>query len=272
MRKLLLSASVCALISGITSCSHFGGEKFELATYAAADSVSTPDDGIARAAISIESPIHNSVVADSVNAWILQSVNAICSSVGINLPAADKVDQTLADNFVKTVMTDFRSQLSDPEWAPIGLDMSVAFTCDTVTDRFASFLNATYTYMGGAHGSMLYYGRTINLKDASWITWDMIPRDKDEAFLKLVLENLASQYFESSEAEAVGQLFLPDSDTLPYPVADPLFSADGLQVIYQQYEIGPYAIGSPSCVIPYDRLRDFIRPELADLIPAGEEE
>lgn len=270
MKKLLFTVAISALMAGIAGCGRFGGEKFELATYEAADSVSTPAGGEAVAEISIESPIHHSVTADSVNAWIRQSVNTICNSTDIEFQATGDIDQATADNFVKAVMTNFKSQLNDPEWAPMGLSLSVDFQCDTVTDRFASFLNTTYSYMGGAHGSTLYYGRTINLADASWITWDMIPRDKDEAFLKLVLQELAKQYFECSETEAVQQLFLPEDGALPYPAADPLFSTDGLMVIYQQYEIGPYAIGSPTCIISYDRLRDFIRPELADLLPAAD--
>lgn len=275
MKKILLAASAVFLLSVTGGCDKikqfFSSEKFPVENVAAADSVTTSDGLFAKVEIDMDVPRNGSASADSIKEWILQSCRSVCESSGLPVPADGKLDQAYADSFVRNISADFNRQLSDPEWAPMGLSLSISFPCDTVTDRFATYFSTTDIYLGGAHGSYLCFGRTIILEDARWLTWDMIPRAKDQDFLRMVLGELASQYFETSEQEAVQGMFLPDNGELPFPVCDPVLTDKGLMVIYQQYEIAPYSAGLPSCLIPYDRLKQFVTPEAAALFPADVE-
>lgn len=268
MKKFLLSVPVLMMLLLAGSCGKFGSANFETETFAASDSVTTEAGNTAVVKIHIESPSHNSVAADSINAWIIQSCKSICDNSDLPAPQSDKVDQAYADNFVKGVMSNFSKQLEDPEWAPPGLELSTSFTCDTVTDRFVTYDNQTYIFLGGAHGSFLVFGRTLILENASWLTWNIIPKAKEQEFLTLVLNELAKQYFETTPEEAKAGMFLPENGELPFPVADPVLTDKGLLVTYQQYEIAPYAAGLPQCVIPYDVLAGFVTPETAALFPA----
>ncbi|MBO6068986.1 MAG: DUF3298 domain-containing protein, partial [Bacteroidales bacterium] len=60
-------------------------------------------------------------------------------------------------------------------------------------------------------------------------------------------------------------LFL-DGDTIPFPVWTPSPTEDGLCFTYQQYEIAAYAMGMPSFVIPYDKVKPYLTPEALDLL------
>lgn len=272
MKQILIAAASAILLTLAGSCDrikHIGNsDRFPVENVSAADSLTSADGHNAKVAIDIDVPKLNSVTADSIKAWILQSCKSICESAELPAPSSNKLNQEYADNFVKNISGNFAKQLSSPEWAPMGLSLTTSFTCDTVTDRFVTYMGDADLYLGGAHGSYLCFGRTIVLENARWLTWDIIPDAQDQAFLSLVLKELSSQYFETTPEEAVKNMFLPANKELPFPVTDPILTDKGLLVIYQQYEIAPYSSGLPQCVISYDRLKSFVTPQTAALFPA----
>ena len=45
---------------------------------------------------------------------------------------------------------------------------------------------------------------------------------------------------------------------LPLPETEPWLTKEGLQLVYQQYEIGPYAVGMPTVQIPFTKLKSLL--------------
>ena len=60
-------------------------------------------------------------------------------------------------------------------------------------------------------------------------------------------------------------LFINDN-TIPLPACTPALTNQGLKFIYQQYEIGPYALGMVNFTVPYDKIKKFMTGEAAKLI------
>ena len=48
---------------------------------------------------------------------------------------------------------------------------------------------------------------------------------------------------------------------LPLPITDPWITSNGVEFIYQQYEIAAYACGMPNVTLPLDALKELLTPE-----------
>ena len=59
---------------------------------------------------------------------------------------------------------------------------------------------------------------------------------------------------------------MDESTTIPLPNTPPALTDKGISIIYQQYEIAPYAAGLPSFYIPYDKAADILTPAAKELI------
>lgn len=74
---------------------------------------------------------------------------------------------------------------------------------------------------------------------------------------KLIRQGLRENFNVASDDDLRPMLF--DEEYLysaPLPQCPRLFIDKGVRFIYNRYEIAPYAAGSPSFVIPYDKLKD----------------
>lgn len=116
-----------------------------------------------------------------------------------------------------------------------------------------SYQLENYNYTGGAHGGRYVTFATFRKDDGRIFGWDMIKHDSIFAVREMIKEHIKS-YFNATTDEDLKQCLLLDNAnlyTFPLPVAPPVLTAEGLQVIYQQYEIAPYVAGNPTCTIPY---------------------
>ena len=68
-----------------------------------------------------------------------------------------------------------------------------------------------------------------------------------------------------SEKDLNDHLFV-DNGVIPIPAHAPYLAADGVHFIYQQYEIGPYAIGMVSFTVPYAEIKQYPSKEALQLV------
>ena len=113
-------------------------------------------------------------------------------------------------------------------------------------------------YSGGAHGWHIALGQTFRKSDGRRIDYDIFREESKDELAQLVRDNLFTQFFESDKEEFENGLLIENPDFFPLPESAPYFTADGVNFIYQQYEIAPYALGLPSCVISYDLIEPFL--------------
>ena len=117
-----------------------------------------------------------------------------------------------------------------------------------------------YTFTGGAHGmnvvSSLNWDtrvqRVVDLKD--WL----LP-NRESAFWQEA--KLAHQHWLARQPDAQSL-----ADGWPFDKTDVMaLLPTGLALKYQPYSIGPYAMGTPEIVIPYERLTGIFKPDYLPL-------
>lgn len=133
------------------------------------------------------------------------------------------------------------------------------------TGKVLTYAGSIYTYTGGAHGSTVSFGSTFRTDNGKALGWDMFRSDSLVAIKNMVKEAIKTQYFKAGNN--FSDYLLVKENEFPLPQTAPRFVKDGIEFIYQQYEIAPYAEGMPSCVLPYPTLIPSLIESVVPLVP-----
>lgn len=126
-------------------------------------------------------------------------------------------------------------------------------------------------YLGGAHGSSAqqYYNFDIPNKKRVELNDIIVPNQKaaleakaHDAFKVWVMDSQLANSTE--EYEQTWKFKLSDNYYL---------GKDGLILQYAEYEIGPYVVGLPRLMLPYEQLKGILKPQyfpVSDEVPASE--
>jgi len=136
------------------------------------------------------------------------------------------------------------------------------------TNSFLTYEIDRYEYMGGPHGTGTKTGQTFRKRDGRRLTWNDIKSWGMPELNEMVVDGLKKYLDISTNGELQEALFV-SINPLPCPSTQPLFGPDGIIVRYQPYEIGPYAMGMPECVIPYEKLKTMMTKRLYKEIVEG---
>lgn len=132
---------------------------------------------------------------------------------------------------------------------------STSVTCKVITnqhDIFSLSINVLYDNYGAAHPTntsvVLNFdaltGNVITLKDLMFVGFEN------------KLNSIAEKIFVEENGEE-GWDFKPGKFRLCNDFA---ITAEGLHFYFDNYEIGPYVMGAPEVLLPYDKISDLIRP------------
>ena len=156
------------------------------------------------------------------------------------------------------------------------LYFSQSITVAAQTGSYVTYTDTCEQYLGGAHGISAMGGVTFRKSDGRRFGHEMLRNTDTEAFRQLLKEGLR-QYFSEGGADAttdklLAQMLLTEGsvDYLPLPKAVPYLMPDGVAFVYQPYEIAPYAAGSPSFTIPYDKARPFLTQTVLKMVDASQ--
>lgn len=119
----------------------------------------------------------------------------------------------------------------------------------------------------------MFQPATFSKADGTMLTWDnTIKRDDEQAVIALIKRELANQFFTPESGWTMDEGLLVSPDSIKLPVTPPLFDDEGLVVTYQQYEISPYAVGMPSCVLPLDSIAGDLTPTARAIVMPDDSE
>lgn len=130
----------------------------------------------------------------------------------------------------------------------------------------------SYIFTGGAHGSTHVSAILVDLRSGNAVE----PADvfASSAPWQRTLAGMARADLKKQFVERPGfpEALEPDKfDKLVRDSERYLFKAGALELIFNQYEVGPYAAGIYTVTIPYERLAGLLRPDgLVQLAPVGE--
>lgn len=217
-------------------------------------------------------PVADDAASDSIRQWIADVMSAsaateqtpkaftVTGAASIPAMAREVADSLLAMS--RRDFVDLKSDIPDQ----VGMLYTFEFSADTVaiTPTYATLGFSGYTFVGGAHGSAYFIPAVFALPSGRQISWDdLIATGRQAELLDMIRRALMEQYFEVSTNEAFADMLLVSPSEIQLPAAGPVLTPRGLDVIYQQYEIAPYAAGMPSCTIPMADLRPLLNPSLS---------
>lgn len=149
-------------------------------------------------------------------------------------------------------------------------DIDIAQQHDSILGdsvKYVIYTCESYVYYGGPHGG--YDVTYLTLDKSNGFLMDFVPQSAEAALQPLIKKGLV-KYFNGNDAgvtEAnLKDCLLIDSDTIPLPVTTPCPTPDGLFFVYAQYEIAPYAAGTPSFTIPYKDILPYLNEDAKALL------
>jgi hypothetical protein len=176
---------------------------------------------------------------------------------------SDLVAKTV-DDVIKKAKDDIMTSVSG-DFVPGSGQYELDITYDTVShsDDIYTLLLTVYQYMGGAHGSQAILPYTFDLKNNKLLTLDDIFTNTSDA-LKLI-EPIAQQAVKTAIGADMVQEDMLTAGTAPTVDNYQFFSLDkdSITFYFQQYQVGPYAIGIQKVTIPFLALSSILKPGIA---------
>ena len=150
--------------------------------------------------------------------------------------------------------------------APLSFEGSIRLE-DNAT-KYVTYDIASYVYLGGAHGSSM--SRKVNIiKETGRVLETSVDTTKTKELQPLLRRGVIDYFKECGEEisdDNLNDMLFVDNGIIPLPACTPALTGQGLKFIYQQYEIGPYALGMVSFTVSYDKIKKFMTEEAAKLI------
>ena len=166
--------------------------------------------------------------------------------------------ESMARHYLTNYMKEIKEERKDYDGEmPFERDLKVWRSYET--DRLVTINVQMYQYSGGAHGGTFCYGLSFRKSDGRQMGMNTLNNlVGDEGWSSMQKEGLM-EYFDVKTDSALQDCLL-DVETyfIPAPQMAPYFSEKGLEFVYQQYEIAPYAAGLPSYTIPYRSLDKYL--------------
>ena len=158
-------------------------------------------------------------------------------------------------------------------WTP---DIAMFVMKQHETKRYVTYLSSYMSYLGGPHGGGVEYGATFNKKTGKKLK-NVLKPHSEKALQPILREGVAS-YFRDIESHnekdkakieaevklQMESLFI-ENGIIPLPHNTAYLSPKGVVFIYSFYEIGAYVIGTPTFVVPYNKIKNFLTPEVRHL-------
>lgn len=299
MKRIMLWAGVPVIVTILVSMASCGGRSVRDGGAGAGDNDTIDNDTVSvsfttdsvecedslsvggcKATMSVSGlyPAEDGSAADSVRAWVARHLSFAAGSTDtplFNPTAADIADgRKLASATVAALMDMSRTNFEEFERDSITMsyEFESHFSPVFVSDSLLTYSYSGYVYLGGAHGGAIGVGQTFNRNNGEALTFaNTIQPTALDALKGMIRRALWTQYFKPDAASdginSLREALLIDPDTLPLPASAPEFMADGLHIIYQQYEIACYAAGMPAVVLSYDSVAPLIRPSVRPLLP-----
>ena len=123
-------------------------------------------------------------------------------------------------------------------------------------------------FLGGAHGSALC--RPVNIVKATGkvlaATVDTLKQKALQPILRRgVKESISKAENRKIKDSDLQNMLFVEHGIIPLPATVPVLTPEGLRFVYQQYEIGPYALGMVEFTVPYADVKSCLTKEAVEL-------
>ncbi|MCR4823803.1 MAG: DUF3298 and DUF4163 domain-containing protein [Bacteroidales bacterium] len=193
-------------------------------------------------------------VKDKINNHIIRTqILSGEDETGADVPAACKIwEESLVDGY-KTDTDDFIDEYDEQQAWMFDWEFKITgkFTSACKARKLQSYCAESSDYTGGAHGMYGIYYTVFDLRTGDAVT-------EKELFLDGCEEEL-SELLDESMLNSLGE---EDREYLfagPTPNGNFYVDDAGVNWVYNPYEIAPYAMGTITVSLTWDKLKPFLR-------------
>lgn len=258
--KKILPLLCIALLMGACKTKH---ESLSWETAQWTDSVAIDkgsNHSTAGVSISIEYPANgDQALTESISAWICEQLG---DSTHAYLHDITGLVSTTGTSILKQNEAEILDCIGDDEEA--GYCMPYTYECEGKVcyedETYITLYIKSYQYTGGAHGGADFYAATFRKADGHRMDWDLMEGMSQKEIRQAIIKGLYTYFEVDNEPDLRDCLMIFTEDGLdidnlsldeylPLPQAAPYLTKEGVQIIYQQYEIACYAAGMPECTV-----------------------
>lgn len=131
-------------------------------------------------------------------------------------------------------------------------ESSIAIAPEFENSDYVTLCCTDYKYWGGAHGMTYVDYVTFRKSDGKRMEWSLL-QGVDEGTIVENIKTGLREYFEADDDEDLLDYLLIEADefynNFPLPKMAPYLTQDGVEVLYQLYEIAPYVAGTPMATV-----------------------
>jgi hypothetical protein len=169
--------------------------------------------------------------------------------------------EQIMDDFINSYKNDVENQKDIyKDWNPVWF-FNKNILVDHNFNGIVSLTNVVDQFLGGAHPTAYIELLSIDMKKGKIIKLDDILKPGYKKNLTAIAEKIFRKSWKlapNADLDTAG-FFLENNK---FYLNDNFYiQPNGLKFKFNQYEIAPYALGSPEIIIPYGQLKDLIRPD-----------
>lgn len=183
--------------------------------------------------------------------------------------------QTVVDHYGKTcydrLVAVYKDLTSNNQLDRIVLSYDARLSKTDETAGYITYTATVYTYLDGAHGSTLKQVENISKQTGKVVnhTVDSLQLKALQPLMRKGVLSYLNSNMDKDEQVAdkdLGSYLFIDNGIIPLPSLAPVLTRNGLHFVYQQYEIGPYALGIVEFTVPYQDIKPMMTAEARSLI------
>lgn len=256
MMALLMAVVACKQSEGAPG----GAQVTTQAGMADTASYTSPDEYLI---VHIKAERPSETLALAVGEWLDEAL-------GGYYPGNARNVQQMVDFYGKA-WSDSLSKIADEVGPGMYLEYEAVMEKAWENDQVVTYTLKTFQGLGGAHPSSGFEGATFRKGDGRRLGWDIVSRRFKYELSDLLLKSL-KDYLEVKTDEEMMELIGDEKFFgLPLPQTPPYMTAEGLEFVYQQYELLAYAFGMPSGTIPYETIKPLLTCWAANLLSRKKE-
>ena len=249
----LLKAMAAAILCNVASCSDI---KPGTVTMETSGTYRLSDDSDAQ----LDLRINIEYLISGLDAKSLDSINVrLASAMFGDMPAGTDIEDAVTGYKDRKVAEYREANLPLLQDSTYGISPASASWSDYTTgavsgfyDDILSYTVTKYTYTGGAHGTTSVIALNLDMKTGAAVTEEeMFKAGYSDRLSGLLTGRLP----ESLENPADTSMLFEKNIR---PNGNFTVSDSGVTYIYNQYEIGPYVMGTIKVTVPWDELKDLL--------------
>ncbi len=226
--------------------------KYEMKTFRLESKGGCDTDSLSCAYYEINYPVFSGLsqtVLDSLSIEIAKSVST----------GNPEIDSLSFQKDGEVFISEFESFVSESPDIPMGWSFNAKVDVSIIGDSLISLVATNESFAGGAHGSYGTYFINVDPKTGKRIILsDMLKPGYEAALLKAGEEEFrkALELSDSVTYSDAGYEFPNDVFQLNDNYG---FTKEGIRFVFNIYEVGPYVLGAQDFVIPYEKIKDWLK-------------